>query len=74
MPYNGAAWIGRLVEALSGLAPAGGLEIVLVNDGSPDNSAEVCRGLLGTATVPVIYVEHGCNFGEHNAVMTGRLG
>jgi glycosyltransferase involved in cell wall biosynthesis len=69
--YNGAASIGRLVEALSGLAPAGGLEIVLVNDGSPDNSAEVCRGLLRTATVPVIYVEHSRNFGEHNTVMTG---
>ena len=41
--YRGATTVGRLVEALSALQPAGGLEIVLVNDGSPDNSAEVCR-------------------------------
>jgi glycosyltransferase involved in cell wall biosynthesis len=69
--YRGATTVGRLVEALSGLRPEGGLEVVLVNDGSPDNSAEVCRALLETAAVPVIYVEHARNFGEHNAVMTG---
>jgi undecaprenyl-phosphate 4-deoxy-4-formamido-L-arabinose transferase len=69
--YRGAATVGRLVEALSALEPAGGLEIVLVNDGSPDNSAEVCRDLVATATVPLIYIEHARNYGEHNAVMTG---
>jgi len=47
------------------------MEIVLVNDGSPDHSDEVCRALLETATVPLTYIEHARNFGEHNAVMTG---
>ncbi|MFL1461249.1 glycosyltransferase family 2 protein [Roseococcus sp. DSY-14] len=69
--YRGAATIGRLVEALSALRPEGGLEIVLVNDGSPDNSGEVCRELVRTATVPITFIEHARNFGEHNAVMTG---
>jgi undecaprenyl-phosphate 4-deoxy-4-formamido-L-arabinose transferase len=69
--YRGAATVGRLVAALSALRPEGGIEIVLVNDGSPDNSAEVCRDLAATASVPLIYVEHARNFGEHNAVMTG---
>jgi undecaprenyl-phosphate 4-deoxy-4-formamido-L-arabinose transferase len=69
--YRGAATVGRLVAALSVLRPEGGLEIVLVNDGSPDNSAEVCRALAATATVPLTYVEHARNFGEHNAVMSG---
>ena len=69
--YRGAATIGTLVAALSRLEPEGGLEIVLVNDGSPDNSDEVCRALLDTATVPLTYIEHARNFGEHNAVMTG---
>jgi glycosyltransferase involved in cell wall biosynthesis len=69
--YRGAATVGRLVEALSALRPAGGLEVVLVNDGSPDNSGEVCRALAATATIPLTYVEHARNFGEHNAVMTG---
>jgi len=69
--YRGAATIGTLVEALSELKPEGGLEIVLVNDGSPDNSGEVCRALLARAKVPITYIEHARNFGEHNAVMTG---
>ena len=69
--YRGAATIGRLVDALSELDPAGGLEVVLVNDGSPDNSGEVCRDLLATARIALVYVEHARNYGEHNAVMTG---
>jgi glycosyltransferase involved in cell wall biosynthesis len=69
--YRGAATIGRLVEALSGLHPVGGMEIVLVNDGSPDNSADVCQQLVRHSMVPITYVEHARNFGEHNAVMTG---
>ena len=69
--YRGASTVGRLVEALSALRPEGGLEVVLVNDGSPDNSGEVCRQIQQTATVPVTYLEHARNFGEHNAVMTG---
>jgi undecaprenyl-phosphate 4-deoxy-4-formamido-L-arabinose transferase len=69
--YRGAATVGTLVAALSALRPAGGLEIVLVNDGSPDNSGDVCRELARTATVPLTYLEHARNFGEHNAVMTG---
>jgi undecaprenyl-phosphate 4-deoxy-4-formamido-L-arabinose transferase len=69
--YRGAATIGLLVDALSALRAEGGLEIVLVNDGSPDNSGDVCRALVARASVPVTYIEHARNFGEHNAVMTG---
>jgi glycosyltransferase involved in cell wall biosynthesis len=69
--YRGAATVAGLVAALAELRPAGGLEVVLVNDGSPDESGDVCRALLATATVPITYIEHARNFGEHNAVMTG---
>jgi undecaprenyl-phosphate 4-deoxy-4-formamido-L-arabinose transferase len=69
--YNGAATVGRLVEALSALRVEGGLEIVLVYDGSPDNSLAVCHTLAETATVPLTVVEHSRNYGEHNAVMSG---
>jgi glycosyltransferase involved in cell wall biosynthesis len=69
--YRGANTIGRLVAALAELRPVGGLEVVLVNDGSPDNSGDVCRELVRTATIPLIYIEHARNYGEHNAVMTG---
>jgi glycosyltransferase involved in cell wall biosynthesis len=69
--YNGAASVGELVGALEPLSIAGGHEIILVNDGSPDNSLEVCRCLLGKARVPITLVSLARNYGEHNAVMTG---
>jgi len=69
--YRGANTIGQVVAELSALRPEGGLEIILVNDGSPDNSGDVCRSLLPGTTVPIVYVEHSRNYGEHNAVMTG---
>ncbi len=69
--YNGARTIGQLVSALSSLKVEGGLEIVLVNDGSPDDSDRVCRRLLESTDVPITYIEHARNYGEHNAVMTG---
>lgn len=69
--YNGAGSIGELVEALEALQIAGGHEIVLVNDGSPDNSLAVCRALVDEARVPVTLVNLSRNYGEHNAVMAG---
>ncbi len=69
--YKGAASIGELVEALRALDIAGGLEIVLVVDGSPDNSFEVCRDLMRQPGAPITLVNLNRNFGEHNAVMAG---
>jgi glycosyltransferase involved in cell wall biosynthesis len=69
--YNGAESIGELVAALEALSIPGGHEIVLVNDGSPDNSLAVCRELVARARIPITLIEHARNYGEHNAVMTG---
>jgi undecaprenyl-phosphate 4-deoxy-4-formamido-L-arabinose transferase len=69
--YNGAGTVNELVEALAGLDVPGGHEIVLVVDGSPDNSLAVCRDLLGRHDVPLTVIDHARNFGEHSAVMTG---
>ncbi len=69
--YNGAHSVGPLVEAVAALQVEGGHEIVLVVDGSPDNSLEVCRGLMGRFDTPVTVVDLARNFGEHNAVMAG---
>jgi undecaprenyl-phosphate 4-deoxy-4-formamido-L-arabinose transferase len=69
--YNGAASVGELVAALEDLSIAGGHEIVLVNDGSPDNSREVCQALVARARVPITLVDLSRNYGEHNAVMAG---
>ena len=69
--YDGAGTIRTLVEEIEGLEIEGGHEIVLVNDGSRDATAEVCRDLVRRARVGIVYVEHARNFGEHNAVLTG---
>src|SRR5215216_3785105 len=69
--YNGAGSVGELVAALEALQIAGGHEIVLVNDASPDNSLAVCRALVDEARVPVTLVDLSRNYGEHNAVMAG---
>ena len=70
--YNGAASVPKLVEALTALPFDGQMEIVLVDDGSPDNSGDVCEKLAAASDrVPVRAVLHSRNFGEHNAVLTG---
>jgi undecaprenyl-phosphate 4-deoxy-4-formamido-L-arabinose transferase len=69
--YRGADTVGTLVEAMAGLDIPGGIEVVLVNDGSPDNSAEVCRALTARRDIAVSFVNLARNFGEHNAVMAG---
>lgn len=69
--YNGAATIGELVRALRALDIDGGLEIVLVVDGSPDNSLDVCKQLAAEPGAPIVLLSLSRNFGEHNAVMAG---
>lgn len=69
--YNGADSIGELVTALSSLDITGGMEIVLVVDGSPDHSLDTCRSLCKENRVPMTVVNLARNFGEHNAVMAG---
>ena len=69
--YNGAATVGELVAALRALEIDGGLEIVLVVDGSPDNSLDVCKELAAEPGAPVTVLSLSRNFGEHNAVMAG---
>ena len=69
--YNSAETIGAVVRAIEALSVEGGHEIILVNDGSSDGTAGVCRELVRLLRVPVVYVEHARNYGEHNAVLTG---
>jgi glycosyltransferase involved in cell wall biosynthesis len=69
--YNGAKSIAELVHALETLDIEGGHEIVLVNDGSPDDSLAICRRLVAEARLPITLVSLARNFGEHNAIMTG---
>lgn len=69
--YRSAATIGSVVRAIAELKIEGGHEIVLVHDGSGEETSAVCRELVRTAKVPITLVEHARNYGEHNAVLTG---
>ena len=70
--YNGALSIGRLVdELIVQLSPVFRIEIVLVNDCSPDNSEEVCIGIAKKHPDFVSFYSLAMNVGEHNAVMAG---
>ena len=70
--YNGAQSIGRLVDELTGtLTPLYELEIILVNDNSPDDSEAVCISLFEKFPEIVRFFSLAKNVGEHNAVMAG---
>jgi len=69
--YNSARTIRGLVKEIEALPVEGGLEIVLVNDGSADDTRTVAEALLREAAVPLTLANHSRNFGEHNAVLTG---
>lgn len=69
--YNGATSVPALVDALARLDVPGGHEIILVNDGSLDDSLAVCRELCRRNDVALSVVNLSRNFGEHNAVMAG---
>lgn len=69
--FYSAETIGDLVRDIEGFQIEGGHEIVLVNDGSTDRTSDVCRDLVARARVPITFIEHARNFGEHNAVLTG---
>ena len=69
--HYSAEIITSLVKEIEGLSIPGGHELVLVNDGSRDATDGICRELLRDARIPITFVNHARNFGEHNAVLTG---
>jgi glycosyltransferase involved in cell wall biosynthesis len=70
--YRGERSIGPLVDELvKELHPLYRLEIVLVNDCSPDNAEQVCEALYTRYRPMVRAYSLAKNVGEHNAVMAG---
>lgn len=68
--YKGAKTISKLVESLHEDLHTFDFEIILVNDGSPDNSEKVCIE-LATIHENLNFISLRKNFGEFNAVMCG---
>lgn len=70
--YRGEHSIGPLVDELfSSLNPLYNLEVVLINDNSPDNSEKVCESIFHKYPETVRFYSLAKNVGEHNAVMAG---
>lgn len=69
--YNSADCVAKLFDELDRIEVEGGHEIVLVNDGSSDETAAKVRELLPGVKAPLTFVDLRRNFGEHNAVLTG---
>ena len=69
--YNGSRTIGALVEHTTKIFGSTCFEIVLVNDGSEDDSETVCTQLAEKFPETVTFVHLSRNFGEHSAVLAG---
>ena len=70
--YNGGQTISRVVEScIKHLASTIVLEIILVNDGSSDDSEEVCKQLVEMYPKFVLFANLAKNVGEHAAVIAG---
>ena len=68
--YKGAKTITNLVESLQEELGMYDFEMILVNDGSPDNSEKVCKD-LAIIHRNINFISLRKNFGEFNAVMCG---
>jgi glycosyltransferase involved in cell wall biosynthesis len=69
--YNGSQSIGSLVEPIHTAFASVDFEIILVNDGSKDDSEAICAALARKFPETVTFVNLSRNFGEHNAVLAG---
>lgn len=69
--YNAAPNLPALYQELATLEVSGGFELVLVNDGSRDETEEIASRLTRASRIPVTFLSLSRNFGEHNAVLAG---
>lgn len=70
--YNAEKTVANLCrELISLLLPLYRLDIVLVNDCSPDKSADACRAIHEEFPDIITCIRLSRNFSEHNAVMAG---
>jgi glycosyltransferase involved in cell wall biosynthesis len=71
--YGNRDTIEALVEAVEGIGESvdGGLEVIFVVDGSPDDSLDLLAKALGASPVQARVVEHSRNFGSFAAIRTG---
>jgi glycosyltransferase involved in cell wall biosynthesis len=69
--FNAALTLPALYRELSALEIIGGFELILVNDGSRDETEEIALRLTEASRIPITFLSLSRNFGEHNAVLAG---
>jgi glycosyltransferase involved in cell wall biosynthesis len=69
--FDAALTLPALCQELSALEIAGGFELVLVNDGSRDETEAIASKLTRESRIPITFLSLSRNFGEHNAVLAG---
>ncbi|MCH2171325.1 glycosyltransferase family 2 protein [Myxococcota bacterium] len=69
--YNGASSVGAVVEDIHDRFGDLAFEVVLVNDGSRDDSEKACLALAREHPDTVTFVHLARNFGEHGAILAG---
>src|SRR5437899_11609319 len=69
--YNGSQTISLVVERIHTVFASMQFDVILVNDGSEDDSEVVCANLVEKFPNIVTLVQLSRNFGEHNAVLAG---
>jgi glycosyltransferase involved in cell wall biosynthesis len=69
--FNAALTLPALYQELAALEINGGFELILVNDGSRDETEEIALRLTRESRIPITFLSLSRNFGEHNAVLAG---
>ncbi|MDP7039116.1 MAG: glycosyltransferase [Myxococcota bacterium] len=69
--FNSAESIASVVDDIRSVCAHIDYEIILVNDGSSDESEGVCRQVQEQFSEKVLLIHLARNFGEHNAVLAG---
>ena len=69
--YRSSGSVETLISRLEKLCVPGPWEVVLVDDGSPDDTVAQLRRRLRDSPLRGVLIRHGRNFGEHQAVLTG---
>ncbi|MDP3543110.1 MAG: glycosyltransferase [Elusimicrobiota bacterium] len=69
--FNSAGSVARVAEEVLAAFAGVRVQLVLVDDGSRDESARVCRELAGRHPGKAVFARLSRNFGEHNAVLAG---
>jgi undecaprenyl-phosphate 4-deoxy-4-formamido-L-arabinose transferase len=69
--YRSRSSIDLLIDRLEALKPGCSWELILVDDGSPDGTAERARERLQGSPMRGLLICHSRNYGEHQAVLSG---